>query len=77
MVNCSFCAEGLARGTGLIYVKKDGTLFYFCSSKCRKNQLHLRREGRRKKWTKAARIFTGKEGGKSIRDSTSKKPAKK
>jgi large subunit ribosomal protein L24e len=41
----------------MIYVKKDGTLFWFCSSKCRKNSLGLSREGRRQKWTPAARKF--------------------
>ena len=57
MVNCSFCDNIVSRGTGLLYVKKDGTLFNFCSSKCRKNSLLLGREGRKQKWTVAARNF--------------------
>ncbi|MDO8554518.1 MAG: 50S ribosomal protein L24e [Candidatus Micrarchaeota archaeon] len=61
MPNCSFCSETMAKGTGALYAKKDGSIFYFCSSKCRKNQLLMGREGRRKKWTKSARIFKGKE----------------
>ena len=40
-----------------MYVKKDGTLFNFCGSKCRKNALLLKREGRKQKWTVAARNF--------------------
>ena len=57
MVNCSFCDNEVHKGTGLMYVKKDGTLFYFCSSKCKKNTLNLKREGRKKKWTTASRKF--------------------
>lgn len=60
MPNCSFCANPVLKGTGVLYVKRDGTLFYFCSSKCRKNALILNREGRRQKWTTAAKLF--KEG---------------
>ena len=58
---CNFCEEPLEKGTGLLYVKKDGTLFYFCSSKCRKNLIGLGREGRRQQWTRAYRIFKGRE----------------
>ena len=57
MTNCSFCDGPIPKGTGMIYVKKDGTLFWFCGSKCRKNSLKLSREGRRQKWTVAARKF--------------------
>jgi large subunit ribosomal protein L24e len=57
MPNCSFCDNPISKGTGTLYVKKDGTLFYFCSSKCRKNALLMGREGRRQKWTVASRKF--------------------
>lgn len=40
-----------------MYIKKDGTLFYLCSSKCKKNTLNLKREGRRQNWTTASRKF--------------------
>jgi len=70
MPNCSFCANPVAKGTGQLYVKKDGTLFYFCSSKCRKNSLHLNREGRRQKWTTAAKAF---KEGKSKKEAKTKK----
>ncbi|MFH1521233.1 MAG: 50S ribosomal protein L24e [Candidatus Micrarchaeota archaeon] len=61
MPNCSFCDSPINKGTGITYVKKDGTLYNFCSSKCRKNTLGLKREGRRQKWTPAARKFTGRQ----------------
>lgn len=60
MANCSFCEDQIPRGTGILYSKKDGTIFHFCSSKCRKNALFLKREGRRQGWTSAAARFKGK-----------------
>jgi len=60
MVSCSFCSSDISKGTGMMYAKKDGTLFYFCSSKCRKNLLGLGREGRLQKWTDNARKYKGK-----------------
>ncbi len=50
----------MKKGSGIAYVKKDGTILNFCSSKCRKNSLILGREGRRVKWTKSAKAFKAK-----------------
>ena len=50
---CSFCAREIEPGTGMMFVKRDGTVFHFCSSSCRKQQLHLGRVGHRFKWTRA------------------------
>ncbi len=50
---CSFCAAEIEPGTGAMFVKRDGTVFHFCSSSCRKQQLHLHRVGHRFKWTRA------------------------
>src|SRR5579862_2935804 len=50
---CSFCADEVEPGTGTMYVKRDGTIFWFCTSSCRKQQLHLGRVGHRLKWTRA------------------------
>ncbi len=55
MVKCEFCGNELARGTGKMYVKKDGRIFNFCSSKCEKNLLKLDRVPREHKWTQAFR----------------------
>jgi len=38
-------------GTGLAFVKNDGTMLWFCSSKCRKSMLELKRDPRKLKWT--------------------------
>ncbi|RLE81382.1 MAG: 50S ribosomal protein L24e [Thermoprotei archaeon] len=32
---CHFCGHPIPPGTGLMYVKTDGTIYYFCSRKCR------------------------------------------
>ena len=51
--SCSFCAGEIEPGTGSMFVKRDGTVFHFCSSSCRKQQLNLGRVGHRVKWTRA------------------------
>ncbi len=48
---CSFCGERIEPGTGMMYVKNDGTILWFCSSKCKKNMLKLRRNPKKMKWT--------------------------
>ncbi|HEV2316504.1 MAG TPA: 50S ribosomal protein L24e [Thermoplasmata archaeon] len=50
---CSFCSGEIEPGTGLMFVKRDGTIFHFCSGSCRKQQLHLGRVGHRVRWTRA------------------------
>lgn len=54
---CSFCGKGFAQGTGMMYIKNDGSIFRFCSSKCRKSVLNLGRDSRKLKWT----IYHGKK----------------
>ena len=49
--NCSFCNARIDPGTGTMLVKNDGSILYFCSDKCRKNMLKLRRDPRKLKWT--------------------------
>lgn len=55
-MKCTFCGEEIESGTGLMYVKKDGKIFHFCSSKCEKNQIGLGRKSRKVKWTEASRL---------------------
>jgi large subunit ribosomal protein L24e len=57
---CSFCGHQLEPGTGKMFVKKDGTIFYFCSSKCENNQ-KLGRVPRRVEWTNAGRKAASKK----------------
>ena len=49
---CSFCANPIEPGTGKMFIKRDGTVLYFCKNKCKKNMLHLKRVPRTVKWTK-------------------------
>jgi large subunit ribosomal protein L24e len=53
MVECIFCGKTIELGTGKIYAKKDGTSYIFCSHKCEKNLIILKRKPVRTKWTKA------------------------
>ena len=46
-----FCRKQVETGTGKIFVRKDGKTFDFCSSKCEKNMLKLKRKPRTTKWT--------------------------
>jgi large subunit ribosomal protein L24e len=48
--DCSFCGEEIEPGTGIMFVKKDGNILYFCSSKCEKNMLKLGRVSRKVGW---------------------------
>lgn len=52
MKKCSFCGSNIEPGTGKMHVKKDGTVYSFCSSKCEKNMLKLHRNPRTTKWVR-------------------------
>ena len=51
MAKCSFCGNEIEKGTGKKYIKIDGKILYFCSMKCEKNMLKLKRKSRNLKWT--------------------------
>jgi len=44
--NCSFCGTPVAFGTGKMFVKKDAKILWFCSRRCEKNLLVLKRSPR-------------------------------
>lgn len=56
---CSFCGQEIEPGTGRMFVKKDGSVFHFCTSKCYKNMIELKRVPRRTAWT--VQFFREKE----------------
>jgi large subunit ribosomal protein L24e len=35
-MKCSYCTQEIEQGTGLMYVKKNGMLRYYCSDRCYK-----------------------------------------
>jgi large subunit ribosomal protein L24e len=54
---CSFCGIDFPAGSGMMYVKNDGSVLWFDSSKCRKSSLKFGRDARKLKWTE----YYGKE----------------
>jgi len=46
MPKCVYCGKMYDVPKGLTLVMKDGTINYFCSSKCKKNMLMKRRKVR-------------------------------
>lgn len=60
MVKCTFCGDVLRPGTGKMYIQKDAKILYFCSSKCEKNMLKLKRRPYNVKWSGR---YTKQNGG--------------
>jgi large subunit ribosomal protein L24e len=51
-MKCSFCEKIIKPGKAKMYVKKDGTVYYFDSSKCEKNFL-MGRKAKKLKWARS------------------------
>lgn len=51
---CSFCGSEIEPGTGKMFVRKDGTVYFFDGSKCQNGLLKLGRVPRTVPWTRAA-----------------------
>ena len=64
MVKCTFCGKEEYAFKGVHLLKNDGTIAYFCSSKCRLNALKLKRDKRKIRWTGAFRENRDKSKGK-------------
>jgi len=60
MDSCSFCGAVIERGTGKLLVQRDGSILHFCSNKCEKNLLKLKRNPIKVRWTLKYRKFKGK-----------------
>lgn len=73
--NCSFCAGEIEPGTGILFVKRDGSQFYFCSGTCRKHQMNLHRVGHRWKWTRAHALKREAAQGSHVPSVPASKPA--
>src|SRR2546427_1017816 len=58
--SCSFCGNEIEPGTGKMFIRKDGTVFLFCSHKCQANMLKLGRVPRWTPWTQAFRRAAGR-----------------
>ncbi len=53
-MKCSFCSIVVEKGTGKMYVYSGGKILYFCSNRCEKNMLKLKRDPRDFKWAQPA-----------------------
>ncbi|MBN1923604.1 MAG: 50S ribosomal protein L24e [Nanoarchaeota archaeon] len=51
-MKCVFCKKTVEKGKGTRLVKKEGKVLDFCSSKCEKNMLKLKRNPQKKKWSR-------------------------
>ena len=58
MPRCSFCKQNYEFPLGLTYVLVDGNILYFCSSKCRKNMLKLKRDNKKVNWVRKADVVS-------------------
>jgi len=58
VVYCSFCKDPIKPGEGIAYVRNDGTIERYCSSKCFKSAVILHRDPRNFKWSRSARKKT-------------------
>lgn len=43
-MKCTYCAKEIKKGTGMMYVFRIGTLNYFCSSRCYKSSIKMKRK---------------------------------
>ncbi|MDP1729157.1 MAG: 50S ribosomal protein L24e [archaeon] len=50
MPRCSFCKQNYEFPYGLSLILNDGNIMYFCSSKCRKNAVNLKRDSKKVNW---------------------------
>jgi len=50
------CNPVIEPGTGKMFVKKDGTVYYFCKSKCQ-NNFRLKRVPRKTEWARKREIM--------------------
>lgn len=61
MPKCTFCGNSIEKGTGKMFVYTSGKIAYFCSMKCEKNLLKLKRKPLKVKWTEPYRNENRKE----------------
>lgn len=51
MHTCSFCGRSFVHGTGMLLVKRDGALNWFCSKRCFVYMVKHKKDPRKIKWT--------------------------
>lgn len=43
-MKCTYCTSEIKKGTGMMYVHRIGTLNYFCSNRCYRNSIIMKRK---------------------------------
>ena len=55
-MKCIFCSRLVEKGKGMMFIRKDGKILEFCSSKCQRNMLKLGRDSANMKWSKKPEV---------------------
>ena len=55
VAKCNFCGTEQEDFMGTYLLKNDGSTAYYCSGKCQKSALKLKRDRKRVSWTEAYR----------------------
>ena len=80
MPKCTFCGINIKKGTGKLFVYTSGKTANFCSNKCEKNLLKLKRKPMKTRWTqewiKENKKATEKKEAKVEEKPVAEKPAK-
>jgi large subunit ribosomal protein L24e len=71
MVKCAFSGKEIPKGTGKMFVRKNGQILWFLNSKCQKNYLSLNRKPVNYKWTKA---YVKGEAGVALKKAAKESP---
>ena len=56
MPRCTFCKQNYEFPRGMTLILNDGNIMYFCSSKCRRNAIKLKRDNKKVNWVRKAEI---------------------
>ena len=73
MPRCTFCKQNYEFPRGMTLILNDGNIMYFCSSKCRRNAIKLKRDNKKVNWVRKAEVAeTEVYKPKSVRQEESK-----
>jgi ribosomal protein L24E len=63
-MKCVYCADEIRKGTGIMYVHRDGNIAYYCSNKCWNFHTQMKRRFNRKvQKQKSGSVLQQKEKG--------------
>ncbi len=51
-MKCSYCSKEIEKGTGLMYIRKNGALRYYCTNRCYKLNIVYNRKLSNKEFKK-------------------------